>query len=79
MIIALTEIMRCNDNNVVTKATNFDFVDPLGKIKRWCKVRKQTVDFSIPRLFVNYNNGMGDVDQMDQSVGLCRVSIRGKK
>lgn len=72
-------IVRWNDNNVVTMATNFDFIDPLGKVKRWCKTRKQKVDFNIPRMFLHYNNNMGGVDQMDQSISLYRVSIRGKK
>lgn len=48
-------IVRWKDNNVVTMGINFDYVHPLGNGKRWCKTRKENVDFSIPRLFVNYN------------------------
>lgn len=31
-------IVRWKDNNVVTMATNYDFVHPLGKVKIWCKL-----------------------------------------
>lgn len=59
--------------------SNFDDIEPLGKVKRWCKERKQKVDFNIPKLFINYNKGMGGVDQMDQSISLYRIAIKGKK
>ncbi|KAJ2948736.1 hypothetical protein O0L34_g7996 [Tuta absoluta] len=72
-------IVRWKDNNVVTMGSNFDNVEPLGKVKRWCSVKKQKFDVNIPRLFVNYNRGMGGVDQMDQSISLYRVSLKGKK
>lgn len=72
-------IVRWKDNNVVTMGSNFDVIEPLGKVKRWCNTKKQKVDFDIPRMFVNYNKGMGGVDQMDQSISLHRVAIIGKK
>lgn len=72
-------IVRWKDNNVVTMGSNYDYLEPLGKVKRWCNIKKQKVDVNIPRLFVNYNSGMGGVDQMDQSVSLYRVCIKGKK
>lgn len=72
-------IVRWKDNNIVTMGSNFDDIEPLGKVKRWCNERKQKVDFNIPKLFINYNKGMGGVDQMDQSISLYRVAIKGKK
>ncbi|CAG5023012.1 unnamed protein product [Parnassius apollo] len=72
-------IVRWKENNVVTMGSNFDAVEPLGKVKRWFSIQKQKVDVYIPRLFVNYNRGMGGVDQMDQSISLYRVAIKGKK
>lgn len=72
-------MVRWKDNNVVTMGTNFDDIEPLGKVKRWCKIRKQKVDVNILKMFVNYNKGMGGVDQMDQSISLYRISIKGKK
>lgn len=72
-------IVRWKDNNVVTMGSKFDNIEPLGKVKRWCNARKQKVEVNIPTLFTNYNRGMGGVGQMDQSISLYRVSIRGKK
>lgn len=36
-------IVRWKDNNIVTMRSNFDEVEPLGKVKRWCNSRKQKV------------------------------------
>lgn len=72
-------IVRWMDNNVVTIGTNFDDLEPMGKVKRWCSSQKQKIDVNMPNLLVNYNKGMGGVDQMDQSISLYRVAIRGKK
>lgn len=55
-------IVRWKDNNVVTIGTNYDTIEPLGKVKRWCKLLKQKVEFEVPRLIINYNKGMGGVD-----------------
>lgn len=54
-------IVRLKDNNVVTMGSNFDSVEPLGKVKRWCGVKKQKVDVDIPRMFINYNKGIGGI------------------
>lgn len=72
-------MVRWKDNNVCTIGTNFDTVEPLGKVKRWCSTRKQKVDVDIPHVFQSYNKGMGGVDQMDQSLSLYRIAIKGKK
>ncbi|CAG4993615.1 unnamed protein product [Parnassius apollo] len=58
-------VVRWKDNNVVTMGTNFDKIEPVGKVRRWCSTRRQKVNVNIPGLFVNYNKGMGGVDQMD--------------
>lgn len=72
-------MVRWKDNNVCTIGTNYDTVEPLGKVKRWCTTRRQKVDVDIPHVFQSYNKGMGGVDQMDQSIGLYRVGLKGKK
>lgn len=70
-------LVRWKDNSVCTIGTNFDTVEPVGKVKRWCSQSRQKVDVSIPYLFQNYNKGMGGVDETDGSISLYRVSIRG--
>ncbi|XP_039967529.1 piggyBac transposable element-derived protein 2-like, partial [Bactrocera tryoni] len=72
-------VVRWKDNGVCTTGTNFDKIEPMGKVKRWCSQNKQKMDVNIPHLFQNYNKGMGGVDEMDGSISLYRVGIRGKK
>lgn len=71
--------VRWLDNSVCTMGTNFDTVLPLGKVKRWSATERQKVDVNIPHVFQRYNQGMGGVDQADQSISLYRTAIRGKK
>jgi hypothetical protein len=46
-------------------ATNYDSVDPAGKVKRWFTVEKAKVDIPQPLLFQTYNSSMGGVDLLD--------------
>lgn len=72
-------VVRWKDNSVVTMATNYDTVVPLGSVKRWSTKEKKKVDVPQPHLFSNYNSGMGGVDLHDQAVNNYRISIFGKK
>lgn len=72
-------LVRWKDNSVCTMATNFDDLEPMGTVKRWCTVKKEKTDVKIPLLFQNYNKGMGGVDELDQSISLYRIAIHGKK
>lgn len=72
-------LVRWKDNSVCTIGTNFDTVEPVGKVKRWCSQSRQKVDVNIPHLFQTYNTCMGGVDVMDASISMYRVTVRGKK
>lgn len=72
-------LVRWKDNSIVTMMTNYDSVQPLAKVKRWSKERKEKIDVPQPHLFASYNSAMGGVDLLDQSVNNYRVSIQGKK
>lgn len=72
-------LVRWKDNSVCTMATNHDAIDPMGFVQRWCPVQREKTNVRIPLLFQNYNNGMGGVDEMDQSISLYRIAIHGKK
>lgn len=71
--------VRWLDNSVCTMGTNYDSIQPLGKVKRWNPIEKKKTDVNIPHVFVSYNKGMGGVDQADQSISVYRTAIRGKK
>lgn len=72
-------LVRWKDNSIVTMMTNFDSIEPLSRVKRWCKEEKEKVDVPQPYLFAGYNSGMGGVDLLDQAVNNYRVSVQGKK
>lgn len=72
-------LVRWKDNNIVTMATNYDTVEPLGKVKRWSSAQNKKIDVPQPHLFSSYNASMGGVDLLDQGVNTYRVAIRGKK
>lgn len=59
--------------------TNYDTIEPLGTVKRWCSSKRQRTDVAIPHLFQNYNKNMGGVDELDQSISLYRIAVHGKK
>lgn len=71
--------VRWKDNSIVTMASNYEGVHPVGSVKRWTKQDKAKVDIPQPNVFRSYNRGMGGVDLLDQMVNSCRISIRGKK
>lgn len=72
-------IVKWVDNSICTMATNYDTIEPLSKVRRWSKIQKSVIDVQQPRVFKNYNRGMGGVDLNDQSVNTYRIGIRGKK
>lgn len=71
--------VRWLDNSVCTIGTNYDFVHPLGKVKRLSSTEGGKVDVDVPLVFQNYNKGVDGVDQADQSIAVYRMAIRGKR
>ena len=55
------EIVRWNDNSVVTIGSN---VEPIGNVKRWIK-GKGKENVQQPAVIAAYNRGMGGVDLLD--------------
>ena len=71
------ELVRWNDNNVVTLCSNALGVYPLGKAKRWKKGKYINVDQ--PAVIKHYNDCMGGVDLVDRALSDLRPVIQGKK
>lgn len=71
--------VRWKDNNTVTMATNYDSLEPIGRVKRWSAIAKARIDVPQPKIFSIYNQSMGGVDLYDQSVNNYRIAIRSKK
>ena len=72
------EIVRWNDNSVVTIGSNAYGVQPIGSAKRWIKGKgKQNIQQ--PAVIAAYSRGMGGVDLLDRALSDLRPVIRGKK
>lgn len=72
-------MIRWNDNNVVSLATNFNKVHPLQNANRFSREKKKKIVIPQPTAIKTYNLKMGGTDRADQNISLYRVSIRGKK
>ena len=70
------ELIRWNDNNVVTIGSNAVSVVPVGNVKRR-KRRKGSVNVSQPHAIKAYNKCIGDVD--DRALSDLRPNFNGKK
>lgn len=72
-------VCKCNDNSVVTVASNVDTVEPLHRAKRFSLQQKKYILIDQPPVIKKYNDNMGGVDRSVQNIGLYRTSIPGKK
>ena len=72
------ELIRWNDNNVVTIGSNAVSVVPVGNVKRR-KRRKGSVNVSQPHAIKAYNKCMGGVDLVDRALSDLRPNFNGKK
>ena len=72
------EIVRWNDNNVVTFCSNAIGSEPVGQAKRWVK-GKGHLNVTEPAVVKYYNESMGGVDLVDRALSEMRPSIGGKK
>lgn len=77
--MTLLFFVRWNDNNVVTMATIHDSMEPIEQVRWWLIVTEAKVLVPQPKVFQNYNRGMGGVDLQVQAVINYRIIIRGKK
>ena len=72
------EIVRWNDNSVVTIECNVYGLQPIGSAKRWTKGKgKQNIQQ--PAIIAAYDRGMGVVDLLNHALSNLRPVICGKK
>ncbi|XP_068212129.1 piggyBac transposable element-derived protein 3-like [Palaemon carinicauda] len=72
------EIVRWNDNSVVTLCSNVAGVEPVRHVKRRVK-NKGSILVPQPHVVACYNKGMGGADLLDRALANYRPSILGKK
>lgn len=71
--------VRWMDNSVVSVASTYVGVQPLGTVRWYSQAQKKFINVSRPHLIGQYNAFMGGVDHMDENIARHRVAIRGKK
>lgn len=71
-------LLRWNDNNVVTMATNYEELSTQD-VSCWSREKKGLISLSQPSVVMSYNKNMGGVDKMDQLVAGYRSRMRLKK
>lgn len=72
-------VVRWHDNKVVNVMTNHDVAEPVSTTSRYDRTLHKKVDVPQPRVFANYNAGMGGVDHHDWLLCHYQINIRGKK
>lgn len=72
-------LVKWLDNKCVTVATNYDTIEPVGKVQRWKRDIKARGTVDQPKLIGTYNKNMGGVDKHDWLVSKYATGLRGKK
>ena len=72
-------VVRWVDSKVVTLASSFMGIEPIGSLKRYDKKEKCEVDVSTPAIVKHYNRHMGGVDLADMRISLYRTPLRTKR
>lgn len=72
-------IVRWNDNQVVTLASNHTSSAPLSTCKRYSRIQKARINVPQPHVICKYNRYMGGVDLLDGFLNNMRPAVGGKK
>lgn len=73
------EVVRWNDNAVVTVLSNCHGTEPVKHVSRFSRTEKKRIMVSMPYMVSMYNSKMGGVDLNDQFVSNYRTSVTIKK
>ena len=81
LVDTTSNLMVCSwhDNNVVSVASNCHSVEPQAEAKRWSAKERKSIQVPQPNVLRMYNQYMGGVDQLDQNIGVYRISIRKRR
>ncbi|XP_064469715.1 piggyBac transposable element-derived protein 3-like [Ornithodoros turicata] len=67
------------DNRLVIMGSNVHGVEPLVKVKRFDRKRKEHIEVDCPALIRSYNQNMGGVDKCDMLLSFYRMHFKTKK
>ena len=67
------------DNQPVYMASNFEGVEPVGEVTRFCGQQKKYIHIPQPLLNLSYNSNMGGVDLLDNGEKNYAITTRIRK
>ena len=71
--------LKWKDNKVVTVLSSDRGVEPMGKVKRYCKETKKKEPIPCPSVILSYNAHMGGIDKSDMLVTLYKTPMKSKR
>lgn len=72
-------VVRWNDNKPVTLISSYVGVEPVEKMKRYCKETKSKIDVDCPQIVKEYNKHMGGVDLADMLISLYKTPFKSRR
>ena len=72
-------VVRWKDNKPVTLISNDKGINPVVKVKRFCKEQKKRVEVDCPLVVAEYNAHMGGIDKSDMLVHFHRTPMKSKR
>lgn len=70
---------RLKDNRAVTVCSNAAGIALISLVSHFSAKEKKSIQVNQPNLIKVYNENMGGVDRMNQSISKYRIAVRGKK
>lgn len=67
------------DNKIVTLLSTYVGAEPVQKINRFDKSKKEKVMIDCPQIVKDYNSHMGGVDLLDSYIGRYHISLKNRK
>jgi hypothetical protein len=71
-------VVRWKDNRVCTSITTYSTAEEIS-VARWSREEKKKVIVPQPKVFADYNKGMGGVNKTDQLIACYRTRMRLRK
>ena len=76
---SMIRVVRWLDNMAVQSASNFAYIEPLHKCKRYSKKERKDLEILQPNIVKLYNSSMGGVDLFDMLQNLYLLYHKSKK
>ncbi|XP_055916921.1 piggyBac transposable element-derived protein 2-like [Eupeodes corollae] len=69
-------LMKWNNNSAVSVGPNFEGIEPMHSVNRWCWKEKAKVNVKGSKMIAKYSSGMAGVDLHNQAINNNRITFR---